>query len=166
MWSLGCLVHELLTTQKPFCDADDIDDIDTDIMSGLETALDVQEPMVNMGLLYEYCCGKSEFPTEVLHRSHASVEAIDLVKSLLVADPVARSTATSALQSTWLATVEFKNDWFKRLEAEFLEMSVDLDVGTDQDKSLMRPIRSIDVSRFLPPLRSQQSACNTGAGNR
>lgn len=147
MWSLGCLVHELLTSQRVFCEASDFG---TDIITGLDTRLDTEEPSVNIMLLYDYCRGKADFPDEYLQSSGASAHAIDLVRSLLVPDPKARVTAAIALQSPWLATLGYKNAWCNSLEANFLELGITLDLGTRQDQALMRQIHTIDVARFLP----------------
>lgn len=121
-----------------------------DIISGVDTTFDVEEPLVNMELLFQYCAGKVDFPINDLLASQASVDAIDLVKSLLVANPKERATATGALQSPWLTSIKYKNDWFTRLEEDFAMIAVDLDIGTRQDPALMRQIRTVDVARFLP----------------
>lgn len=147
MWSLGCLVYELLTSQKVFCE---VGESETDLISGLDTSLDIEEPQVNMELLFDYCAGRAEFPSAVLRESEVPGEASDLVQSLLVANPKLRATACGALQSKWLTSIDSKNTWFKQLEAEFSELGIELDVGTRPDKALMRQIRTIDVSRFLP----------------
>lgn len=56
--SLGCPVHELLTSERTFSEASGNM---TDDMTGLETS-EVEKPHVNMGLLREY---RVEFPTKV-----------------------------------------------------------------------------------------------------
>lgn len=150
MWSLGCLVHELLTSRRPFTEDGDGD---TEFMTGVDSLLDTEEQQVNMELLFQYCAGKAAFPTDVLQASKSSVGAIQFVKGLLVADPRARVNAVGALRSPWLKTLEFKSVWFKRLEADFSELgiSLDLNLGTRQRKSFMRMIRTIDIAQLLLP---------------
>lgn len=119
-------------------------------MTGLDTVPDGEMPQVNMQLLCDYCVGRTEFPIDVLAASEAPAEAIALVQSLLMVEPTARVTSSTALQSPWFSSIEFKNTWFKRLEADFSELGIALDIGTREDRALMRQIRFIDVARFLP----------------
>lgn len=152
MWSLGCVLHELLTSQKAFSE---VGEGEIDFMTGLDTSFDVEESQVSMELLFNFCAGRSPFDTALLESSEASAEAINLVKSLLVVEPTARATASAALQNPWLVSIGFKNGWFRKLEADFLELGIELDLGTRRDKALMRQIRSIDITRFLPPATAQ-----------
>lgn len=147
MWSLGCVIHELLTSKKVFSE---VGGGEADFMTGLDTSFDVEESQVSMELLFNFCTGRSPFDVAILESSEASAEAIDLVMSLLVVEPTERATASVALQNPWLVSIEFKNDWFKKLEADFSALGIELDLGTRQDKALMRQIRSIDITRFLP----------------
>lgn len=98
MWSLGCLLHEMLTSQTPFLQADDDDDDDgfTD-MTGLDFI-----PDTDMEALHEYCQGRATFPIEILQASGVSRYGIGLIKRLLMANPTERPTAIRALQFRWL----------------------------------------------------------------
>lgn len=149
IWSLGCMIHELLTSQGIFRTASNDCD-STYFMTGLDTDIDLDEPGLDMQLLLDYCRGSAIFPIHHLQNSQAPSDAINLVQQMLAADPKERITASSALQSPWLETIEFKTSWFKRLEAEFMELGMDLDLGSRQEKGLMRRIRTIDIVRFLP----------------
>lgn len=98
MWSLGCVVHELLTTEIPFLEARRTETM----MSGLDTELADEMPQQDLSALKAYCDGTSEFSTDVLRLSGASDGAIIFVKSLLVPSPGSRATAEAASQSQWL----------------------------------------------------------------
>lgn len=77
-------------------------------------------PMVDYELLYTYCRG-SDFPSHCLKRKGVSNEAIDFVKSLMVADPNKRVSAKDALESRWLMP-----GLLALLRREFEQLSVDL----------------------------------------
>lgn len=72
LWSLGCLVHELLTSQIPFLEIDHDDDFDG--LSDL-TKSDFT-PQIDMELFYEYCYGTVDFPAEILQNSGASENGV------------------------------------------------------------------------------------------
>lgn len=97
IWSLGCLVHEIMTTETPFLESDDssLDSLPDSPFAGLSRDTDVD-------LLYQYCRGDLDFPTEILENSKISKEGIDFVRRLLVPDPVSRMSAIEALKSPWL----------------------------------------------------------------
>lgn len=96
IWSLGIMVHEILTSQIPFLQTD----LDPMSESGFESEL--APPEVDMAQLYEYCHGYREFPIESLQNSQVSKDGKDFVMGLLVANPSARMSATDALKSLWL----------------------------------------------------------------
>lgn len=109
MWSLGCMVHELLTLKPAFCDAltpeepTVIESGFTDSSSGLE---------VDMGILYPYCQGAADFPTEILRSSLVEDAGINFIKSLLAAAPGDRATATLAQHDPWLADTGYVSEWY------------------------------------------------------
>lgn len=121
MWALGVVVHELMTSEIPFLDT----------FQGLESMTITPEmytvgtsnypPMLDAELLMDYCRG-SEFPTECLQRKGVSEEGITFVKSLMVADPRRRPTATVVLNSPWLLNLERTTT----LRTQFGLMSIDL----------------------------------------
>lgn len=96
IWSLGIIVHEILTSEIPFLQTDS----DQMSESGFESEL--APPEVDMTQLYEYCHGYREFPIESLQNSQVSKDGKDFVMGLLVANPRARLSAASALKSPWL----------------------------------------------------------------
>lgn len=98
MWSLGCVVHELLTTEIPFLEAGHTETL----MSGLDTEVVNVIPQPNFRALKAFCDGKTNFPTEILRLSGASDAAVAFVKSLLIPIPGSRAAAERALQSQWL----------------------------------------------------------------
>lgn len=101
MWALGCVVHELLTGQIPFCEVDDDDDGE-DEMTGLDLGpMEVLGPQTDMDAVRSFCDGKTEFPTNVLKESGVSDDAIGFMKAILVANPESRAEAKGALDSPW-----------------------------------------------------------------
>lgn len=96
IWSLGVMVHEILTSEIPFLQ------VDLDLIS--ESGLDFESsvPEVDMAHLYEYCRGYRGFPMDSLENSKVSERGKDFVMGLLVANPCARMSATDALGSPWL----------------------------------------------------------------
>lgn len=142
MWSLGCLVHELLTAQIPFLES-------SDGSSGVDSDLadDMAEPQTDMQLVYQYCNGGA-FPMEPLLNANATDEAIRAVESMLQANPKDRVTARNALQSPWLVNNPYQNEWYTILEDEFAMMGIHLDPGKDQ--MLIRQIQTKGIAGLLP----------------
>lgn len=143
MWSLGCLLHELLTLQTPFLEPDtndDFDDLsDVDIESG---------PQIDMESLYEYCQDTTAFPVDVLVKAHVPPDEIDLVKRLLIPNSHERPTATRTLQHPWLLKNKYESPWFKTLSDEFAQLGVTLDLLGQP--ALVRQLRDMDIVRCLP----------------
>lgn len=99
LWSLGCLIHEILTSEIPFLEPLSITiTYSTPGNFSEESTL----PITDIKHLLDYCHGSREFPMESLKRSHVSDEGIDFVKRLLAADPSSRLTAKEALEDKWL----------------------------------------------------------------
>lgn len=106
MWSLGCVVHELLTTERPFLEAGHQDgNTESEVLSGLDTS----ERQADIDMIIEFCRAERDFPEEALQASGASTNAILLVKGLLRADPCLRTSAAEALGNLWLSE-ESKSD--------------------------------------------------------
>lgn len=147
MWSLGCLVHELLTAQTPFLDLgsghDELSDMTESDFAAYQSETDMES-------LYTYCQGEADFPTHVLQSLNVPEEGIKLIKSLLLVDPGDRATASSALQSPWLANSGYANDWYNKLQTEFSGLGLDLEFGQRYDKTLIRRIHTFDITRLLP----------------
>lgn len=105
MWALGCIVHEVLTSEIPFLDRAP-EDVET-VMSGLDTIPDPSiSPQTDITALKEFCDAKVEFPAQCLRQSGASEAAVEFVMTLLVANPHARLSASEARQSRWLLEQE------------------------------------------------------------
>lgn len=93
MWALGCLVHEILTSEIPFLETD------------LEVDSDEEfpEPQIDNDVVINFCRGILDFPADSLHRSKVGKAGIDFVKGLLVPDPRLRMSAIEARKSPWLS---------------------------------------------------------------
>lgn len=146
MWSMGCLVHELLTSQTPFRELLQETTASTEIESGFTTV----GSEVDMGCFYDYCQGRTDFPTEALRSARVAKPGIDFVKRLLVADPEGRATATQALRDPWLENTEYASQWYSNLVRECSDLGIVLDLGSRYDKSLMRRIRTTDIADYIP----------------
>lgn len=83
MWSLGCVLYQLLTLELPFA---------------------------NQRKLASYCRSGKEFPGERLEACMVSSDAIGCVRGLLVPQPSMRLPAFAALQSPWVDIVDIKDD--------------------------------------------------------
>ncbi|KAL0630844.1 hypothetical protein Q9L58_010301, partial [Maublancomyces gigas] len=99
LWALGAVIHEILTSKIPFLETyyDDMDSMvstfETLTVSDCTGTIDTEE-------IYNYC-RHFKFPIETLQQSGAVVEAIELVRSLMAANPKDRMSATEALDSRW-----------------------------------------------------------------
>lgn len=144
IWSLGCMVHEILTSQTPFLETDSgFSEFD----SGFPTL--AAAPEVDMARLYEYCHGKSPFPTEVLQNSQVAEEGIEFVKSLLVAVPHKRATAATALEDSWLENTGYHSNWYRALENQCTDLGLGLSLGGKIDRTLLRQFRTRDIARYI-----------------
>lgn len=160
IWSLGCVVHELLTSEIPFLERDDGDDD----MTGLENYMTARE--VDFDGLSGYCKGDTEFPTEILQSSQVSKHGIVLVQSLLAAIPTDRASAASALQSPWVTTTGYQSKWHQDIEHGFSELGIDLKIGRDWASKI--PRESADIAEILPATADLRDLLNQAmaTGNR
>lgn len=98
MWSMGCLVHELLTTEIPFLQPEWVANSGSVFWSDV----DPPERQADIDMIIEFCRGERIFPGNALQKSGASVSECSFVRGLLLPDPRVRMTASDALQSPWL----------------------------------------------------------------
>ncbi|KAI5839421.1 kinase-like domain-containing protein [Morchella snyderi] len=89
LWSLGCVIHEMLTFRIPF---------------SYSATASTSTAMSGFHLLYQFCQGQSVFPSDDLRSAQATEEQMSLVLGLLVPNPKNRMAASQALQSDWLRT--------------------------------------------------------------
>lgn len=97
MWALGCVVHEVLTTEIPFMEVADPAPM-TDESENRSMQQDVTASQ-------NFCCKKIDFPIGVLVRSGVNASAIEFLKTVLVVDPDSRPRAKQALLNNWLHQV-------------------------------------------------------------
>lgn len=104
IWALGCIVHEILTSEIPFIEAPFLNDsLFASLLNDSSQGPIMQE--MDMKLLLDYSHGVIEFPTGSLQKSGVSEEGINFVKKLLEANPRSRMTASDGLKSPWLLEV-------------------------------------------------------------
>lgn len=106
MWALGCVVHELLTMQVPF---QEVQRFET-MMTGLTLSDEDSLPQTDLFALKSFCDSRTKLPTESLRQSGANDEAVEFLKSLLVANPISRAAAKEALESAWIRQGDLKTD--------------------------------------------------------
>lgn len=111
LWSLGCVIHEMLTFRIPFSYS--ATGSTTTAISGLQftiytsagtTPYTPTSGGLDSAALYQFCQGQSVFPSGDLQSAQATEEEIALVLGLLVPNPKNRMSASQALQSDWLRT--------------------------------------------------------------
>lgn len=93
LWALGAGIRQVLTSEIPFPDTYHHS------KSMFETSA---VPEIDMAHLVAYFNDTKPFPEESLETHHASKEAIDFVKSLMIVNPRNRVSAVEALNSPWL----------------------------------------------------------------
>lgn len=110
IWALGAIVHQVLTSEIPFLDANHEGEDSTDFLSDLDleltnTTSGLSGAMVDMGLLLDYCRNLKPFPTGSLEKNGVSSDGIGFVMSVMIANPADRVCAAEALKSTWLSGI-------------------------------------------------------------
>lgn len=98
MWSLGCLVHEMLTMERPFLEVPEYESYQESTMLLDE---DPDGPSADMEMIVDYCRGERGFPGQALKKSGASIIETSFVMALMRADPSQRMSAPTALKSAW-----------------------------------------------------------------
>lgn len=99
MWSLGCLVHEMLTTERPFLEQ--IREVDPESTTEFDTVS--SEAQADIDMIVEFCRDERCFPGQALQKSGASASETSFVKGLLLPDPRLRLSAVNALASPWIS---------------------------------------------------------------
>lgn len=105
IWALGCLVHELLTSEIPFREIEDEDEEDgiTEFDLGSQEFVGQQTDSYALKL---FCDGKTKFPTDIMTKQGVSEVAIEFLKAMLLADPGSRADGKAALGYAWLVQDE------------------------------------------------------------
>lgn len=144
IWSLGTMVYEMCTSIKPFHCLEDCAETNASVDTGLENF--VEEPLIDMESLIEYCKGSIDLPSKALEEVKMSVEGISFIKSLLAGIPEDRATADCALKSPWLKG--YTGYWLKLLEAEFSSLGANLDPARREDL-LLRKAGKVEIMKYL-----------------
>lgn len=140
MWSLGCLVHEMLTTERPFLE----DAHDSDPESSLQFDTCTFEPQADIDMIIEFCRDERDFPGEVLEKSGASAGETGFVKALLLPDPRLRLTAVNALASPWISG-----------QSESGSVTVTLATRPSSIQRLTRFVDEKDLTKFFPEITTE-----------
>lgn len=136
MWSLGCLVYQLLTGQTPFLESEEATEGSTQFE---------YEQGTDMQLLYRYSRGEAELPGKC-------TEGKDMVTRLLSPKPEDRPSASAARKHPWLANEGHDSTWWNPLQVEFAKLGARLNVGPGLKPVLIGQIREggFDTELFLP----------------
>lgn len=101
VWAAGVIVHQVLTSVIPFLDKHQ--DVNSTLAADRDSA--IGSP-VDTDLLFSFCHGLKPFPSETLQENRVTIEGIDFVRSLMVADPRGRVSAREALKARWLVAID------------------------------------------------------------
>lgn len=98
----------MLTSEIPFVGEDRTLPDSTDFQSDLDMGSTSDQsgaswPIMDMGLVLDYCRNVKPFPVESLQNNGVSEDGVGFVKSLMVANPLGRVSAAEALKSVWLS---------------------------------------------------------------
>lgn len=157
IWSLGALVHKLLTNEIPFLDRDTGEESESNDFTGLQPTN--ASDFLDINSLIIYCHGK-EFPVDSFLRSPLSplpgAVDINFVKALLVPDPTSRPIATRAWQDSWLTG--YTSPVVETLKEEFSSLGVNLESGDAGERDIMRRQMGVEnIFRFVLSVTRRQS---------
>lgn len=102
VWAAGAIVHQVLTSEIPFLDKHQ--DVNSTTLAADQGSA-VGSP-VDTDLFFNFCRGLEPFPSQSLQESKVTIEGIDFVRSLMVADPRGRVSAKDALEARWLVEID------------------------------------------------------------
>ncbi|KAI5837658.1 kinase-like domain-containing protein [Morchella snyderi] len=100
LWAMGCILYELLSFRRPF-DTGASGEMAKGSVSGVcgETPTELDMPS-----LFQFCYGEDTQTIEALRQYGAGVEAMDVVRAILRADPSSRLSALEALELPWFVS--------------------------------------------------------------
>lgn len=134
MWSLGCMVYELLTTEAPFLE-EPAPEEEVSEVSWIEDG--PPERSFNLAMLIDFCEGKIDFPLQPLHNASVGLKGIDFIMKLLVASPEFRMTAQAALKHDWFAQLGPSDAYFEDITNQMISLGIDSTIA----RSLIRAHR-------------------------
>lgn len=159
--TLGITVYEILCSELP----------SRDIFLGSDTLTVTSMPSTALGmgstldtvLLFHYCHGSIEFPSETLRERGVSENDIDFVKLLMTVNPKERVSATDSLESLSLGGLHRARK-YEQLRTEFELLAVRLSLeNAKRLNEEENPTAIIDILGS-PDLRiMQRTAVITGS---
>lgn len=102
VWAAGAIVHQVLTSELPFLDK--YQDVNSTTLAA-DRGSAIGSP-VDTDLLFNFCRRLNLFPSKSLQENQVTIEGIDFVRSLMVADPRGRVSAKEALNARWLVEID------------------------------------------------------------
>jgi tetratricopeptide (TPR) repeat protein len=138
IWSLGCVIYQIVAKQVPFQNGRDIG---------------------------RFCDGRISFPAQPL-QGKLTTDGIEFLITILVASPAARPTADVALQHLWLVPDDDYIESFPRLENEAAKEEK-LSACQEPSKSIqIRPDYHCEGQESVQPLGDKIQQLSREPGNQ
>ena len=151
MWSIGCILAELLGGRPFFKGRDYVDQLNQ-ILHYLGTPVEETLSRIGSPRAQEYVRNLPFMPKLPFQRlfSNANPDALDLLDKMLAFDPSARITVEEALEHRYL------NIWHDASDEPFCATTFDFHFEVVEDVGEMRKMILAEVSRFRQQVRVQQ----------
>ena len=157
VWSIGCILAELLGGRPFFKGRDYVDQLNQ-ILHYLGTPNEETLSRIGSPRAQEYVRNLPFMPKVPFQRlfSNANPDALDLLDKMLAFDPSARITVEEALEHRYL------HIWHDASDEPFCATTFDFHFEVVEDVGEMRKMILAEVSRFRQQVRVQQPQQPTG----